>query len=107
VFAEAAAQAELNFTYFNPDTNQFAITNTGDADLDISDYRVSLGLAPCLQFSNGTGQSTNLSENASLDISVDVDLGADGLGLFTENTFGSSCPTVLLDFVQYGETKQP
>lgn len=83
------------------------ITNFGEESKDVGSYWLCLGPGRYLQISNGTDQSTNLSENASLDISFNVDLDADGLGLFSENTFGSSSPSILLDFVQYGEANQP
>ncbi|WP_298897547.1 hypothetical protein [uncultured Psychroserpens sp.] len=96
----------IRITEVNADTDEIIISNFGDASVDIGTYWLCLGPGTYVQISDATNSSTNLSPNQNITLSYDVNPTADGLSIFTTNTFGSSDPNVLLDYVQWGAANQ-
>ena len=111
---KVAAQGELTLTYFNPDTNQFGITNTGDSALDVSEYRVCLGPGQYDDIIDTTIINGDLMLSANETVVLEWDTigvenadGAGGLGLFAPTgPFGSTNPAIYLDYVQWGGASQ-
>ena len=59
-----------------------------------------------VRVSDAASGSTNLAPNQSITLSYDVNEAADGLSIFSTNTFGSSDPNILLDYLQWGAGNQ-
>lgn len=100
------AQAVFKYTNVNPITNQLTITNTGNVAGDIGDYWLCLGPGTYQQIDGITTDPTLLSPGTSLSLGYAMNEANDGLSLFSTNSFGSSDPTILLDFVQWGSGNQ-
>lgn len=96
----------IRITTVNADTDEITLTNLGDAAQNIGNYWLCLGPGTYVQVSNATSASTNLNANQSIILNYDVNPTADGLSLFSVNTFGSSDADVLIDYVQWGSGNQ-
>ena len=83
------------------------LTNLGEGTIDIGDYFLCLGPGTYRQISGQTTEDTNLELNETITVSYDVNPDADGLSIFSTNTFESSDPEILVDFVQWGAGDQP
>ncbi len=90
----------------NTTTDEISLTNLGGTSIDVGDYWLCLGPGTYVQVSNATSGSTNLNPNQSITLSYDVNPTADGLSLFSTNTFGSTNPDILVDYVQWGAANQ-
>jgi len=87
--------------------DQVTLTNLGGTAIDIQNYWLCLGPGAYAQVSNTTTDSTNLGPNDTIVLNFDVNPTADGLSIFTTNSFSSSDANVLLDYVQWGAANQP
>jgi len=87
--------------------DEVILTNLGDATTEVGDYFLCLGPGTYAQVSNLTSESTSLSPNTSISLAYDMNPTADGLSIFTTNTFNSTDPNILLDYVQWGDANQP
>ncbi len=99
--------AIIRFAEVNVITDQVVLTNLGDAAIEVGEYFMCLGPGTYAQVSGLTDENTSLAPNTSITLSYDMDPMADGLSIFTTNTFESTDPTVLLDYVQWGAADQP
>jgi len=99
-------ESVIRITEVNSSTDQIVISNLGNGSADIGSYWLCLGPGTYVQVSDAASGSTNLNPNQSITLSYDVNPASDGLSIFTENTFASSDPTVLLDYVQWGAANQ-
>lgn len=111
---ELNAQAQPILTGLDLDTDQVTVTNIGDLALNIASYRVCLGPGQYGTLNNLTVVSGDydLAPNESVTfqwatISVENSDGAGGLGFFAPSgSFGSSDPSVYLDYIQWGNSNQ-
>ena len=99
--------ALIRIAQVNAVTDEVVLTNLGDETSEIGSYFMCLGPGTYAQVSSLTEESTNLEPNESVTLSYDMNPTADGLSVFTTNTFDSVDPTVLLDYVQWGAGNQP
>ena len=82
------------------------IYNNGDITVDLSTYWLCLGPGRYAQIGNLTPVSGTVELPAGEFLVLPFDMGnADGLGLYSTNTFGSS--DAIVDFVQWGEAGSP
>ncbi len=100
-------QAIIRIAEVDATNDEVILTNLGDGTLDIGEYFLCLGPGTYAQVSGLTGESTNLAPNASVSLSYNVNPTADGLGVFTSNDFSTTDPSILIDYVQWGDTNQP
>ena len=107
------AQANPTITNVDTSTNYVTVTNFGDTQLNISSYWVCLGPGQYRQLRalNIISGDYDLSENESVtfDFPLIADENADGegsLGFFSRNSFGSTDPSVFIDFMQWGGANQ-
>ncbi len=103
---EPTGSAVIRITEVNADTDEVVLTNLGNASADIGEYWLCLGPGTYIKVSDATSGSTNLGANQSVTLSYTMDATADGLSIFSTNTFGSTDPNVLLDYVQWGAGNQ-
>ncbi len=87
-------------------TDQVTLTNLGNGNLDAGSYFLCLGPGTYQQVANLTSESTMIAPNQTLTVTYDVNPTSNGLGVFAVNSFGSSDPDVLLDYVQWGAANQ-
>ncbi len=97
----------IRISEVNAITDQVVLSNFGNVNVDVGSYWLCLGPGTYAQVSNVATGSTDLAPNESITLTYDVNPTADGLSIFTTNTFGSSDPDVLIDFVQWGAGNQP
>ncbi len=103
------AMADPTFTVVNTTTDALTIANLGDTDVDLSTYWVCLGPGTYRQIGTLpiTSGDLDLSPNEAVTFTYDlINESTGGLGLFSTNTFGSSDPTILVDYVQWGAANQ-
>ena len=96
----------LKISEVNTTTDQVSLINLGGTSIDVGDYWLCLGPGTYVQISNAVSGSTTLDPNQSLTIAYNVNPTADGLSVFSTNSFGSSDPDVLIDYVQWGAANQ-
>jgi hypothetical protein len=101
-----AGNAVIRISTVNTATDTITLTNLGNATLDIANYWLCLGPGTYVQVTNAANGSTNLEANQSVTLSYDVNPSSGGLSVFTTNTFGSTDPDVLIDYVQWGSANQ-
>ena len=87
-------------------TDLVTLINLGTTTTDVGGFFLCLGPGTYVNVADIATGSTNLSPNQSIELPYDVNETADGLSIFSTNTFGSSDPTVLLDYVQWGAADQ-
>ncbi|WP_299115545.1 hypothetical protein [uncultured Winogradskyella sp.] len=90
----------------NANTDQVWLANFGNVSVDVGDYFLCLGPGTYVRVSDATNASTNLAPGENVMLSYDVNETVDGLSIFSTNTFGSSDPSILLDYVQWGAGNQ-
>lgn len=83
------------------------LVNFGDEAIEVGNYWLCLGPGTYARVGNIASGETSLEGGENIELSYDVDPVADGLSIFSTNTFGSSDPDVLLDYVQWGAASQP
>ena len=107
------AQADPTLTGVDLATNNVTVTNLGDTDINISSYWVCLGPGQYRQLSAlpiVTGDYM-LTENEAVTFTFSLITGenadgAGGLGLFSTNSFGSTNPSIYVDYMQWGGPNQ-
>ena len=104
---DTVGTAIIRITEVNADQDWLVLANLGDGTLDIGDYFMCLGPGTYAQVSGLTTDDTNIAPNGSITLSYDMNPSADGLSVFSTNTFTSVDPTVLIDYVQWGAGDQP
>ena len=97
----------IRISEVNPSTDEVVLSNFGEDAQDVGNFWLCLGPGAYAQISQLTSESTLLDPDGSIRLSFDLDANADGLSLFTTNTFNSSDPNVLIDFLQWGAGDQP
>ena len=100
-------QAIIRITEVDADSDAVVITNLGDGELEVGSFFMCLGPGTYAPISGLTADNTNIAPNASITLSYDMNPTADGLSIFTTDSFGSTDPEVLLDYVQWGAGNQP
>ncbi len=103
---EVVASKIIRVSMVNPSTNQVTFRNFGNIETNIGDYYLCLGPGTYRQISTATDSSTILAPNAELTVNYNMNAAADGLSIFTTNSFGSSDPEILIDYVQWGAAGQ-
>jgi len=107
--ANITAQADPSLTALDTTMDAVTITNLGDADIDITNYWVCLGPGMYGQLSALPIVSGDFDLSPAEQVTFTFNLineSNGGLGLFSTNSFGSSSPTILLDYVQWGGPNQ-
>jgi len=95
--------AIVRITNVDTEADEITLTNRGGSTIDVANYWVCLGPGTYAQVSTTTDASTSLEPDADIVLSYDVNELSGGLGLFSEGgSFGSSDPTILVDYVQWG-----
>ena len=103
----AGAPDIIRILSVNTTTDQIVLSNFGTTTVDIGTYWLCLGPGTYVQVSAAATGSTNLSPGGDVTVSYNVDPVADGFSLFTTNSFGSTNPDILIDYVQWGAGNQP
>ncbi|WP_111684447.1 hypothetical protein [Winogradskyella tangerina] len=95
----------VRITEVNTTTNEIELSNFGNVSVNVGNYWLCLGPGNYEQISNIASGTTDLAPNQT--VSITYNLGtAEGVGIFATNTFGSTDPEVLLDYMQYGGANQ-
>lgn len=82
------------------------LTNFGNTPVDVGTYWLCLGPGTYVNVGDVATGDTTLGENDTITLPYNVNPTADGLSIFTSTSFGSSDPTVLVDYVQWGAGNQ-
>lgn len=96
----------LRILSVNAENDQVTLTNFGGSPLEIGDYWLCLGPGTYERVGAITTGDTNLEVNESITLAYDVNPAEDGLSIFSVNSFSSSDPTILVDYVQWGAAGQ-
>ncbi|MFP4845323.1 hypothetical protein ACFWU4_05930, partial [Winogradskyella sp. PE311] len=104
---ETSAQG-ATFTEVNPTTDVLTISNTGTGMVDLTNYWLCLGPGTYVRIGTITPENGDymLDSGEAVTLSYDVVESADGLSLFSTNSFGSSDPNILVSYVQWGAANQ-
>ncbi len=102
----AVASKIIRVSMVNPSANQVTFRNFGNVETNIGDYWLCLGPGTYRRISSGTNDSTVLAPNAELTVNYNMNEASGGLSIFTTNSFGSSDPEILIDYVQWGARNQ-
>ena len=103
---EIVASKIIRVSMVNPSANQVTFRNFGNVETNIGDYWLCLGPGTYRRISSGTNDSTVLAPNAELTVNYNMNEASGGLSIFTTNSFGSSDPEILIDYVQWGDGNQ-
>ncbi|TBN14465.1 T9SS type A sorting domain-containing protein [Hyunsoonleella pacifica] len=108
VLFHANAQ-DVRFTNVDPTSDVLTITNPGSMLVDLTGYQLCLGPSTYVSIGSLTpiSGSAMLAAGATVTLSYTMDDAMDGLSLFSNSNFGSSNPTDLIDYVQWGAGSQP
>lgn len=102
-----AASPIIRVSMVNTATNAVSIANLGGGSVDVGNYFLCLGPGTYRQISALTTASTILAATESVTVIYDlINASADGLSVFTTNSFGSTDPEILIDYVQWGAAGQ-
>ncbi len=82
------------------------LTNLGNTGIDVGPYWLCLGPGTYVNVANVATGSTMLGANETITLPYNVNPATGGLGIFSTNTFGSSDPAILVDYVQWGAANQ-
>ena len=96
----------IRISQVNVIADEIVLTNLGSAAVDIADYWLCLGPGTYVKIGDIATGSTSLSLNQTITLSYDVNPVSGGLSVFSTNTFASSDPQILLDYVQWGAANQ-
>ena len=96
----------LRILQVNTTTDQVWLSNFGTEMIDVTAYWLCLGPGTYEKVSDATTESTMLALRENIMLSYDVNETADGLSIFSANTFGSSDPSILINYVQWGDADQ-
>ena len=96
----------LRVAFVRPMANEVVLANLGDTPIDAGTYWLCLGPGTYRQVSNIATGNTMLNGGQMLTVSYDVNTTADGLSVFSTNSFSSTDPTILVDYVQWGAGSQ-
>lgn len=86
--------------------DEVTLINLGGKSVNISGYFLCLGPGTYREVGTITTADTNLANGESITLSYDMNPDADGLSVFTTNSFSSSDPSILIDYVQWGAASQ-
>lgn len=97
----------IRVSQVNTSTNEVTFTNFGNVTTDIGNYFLCLGPGTYRQISSLTTSATMIATGESVTVVYSlIDAASDGLSVFTTNTFGSTDPEILIDYVQWGAANQ-
>ena len=105
-YSTVAGEAILRILQVDASLDQVWLSNLGTATIDAATYWLCLGPGTYEQVSDATTGSTIIAPGENIMLSYDVNETADGLSIFSTNTFGSSDPSILIDYVQWGAADQ-
>ncbi|MEM6726701.1 MAG: T9SS type A sorting domain-containing protein [Bacteroidota bacterium] len=111
------AQSIVRIISIDPFTETLTLKNFGDVEQDISNYQLCLGPGQYGRINNYTVVSGDFALMPNEEITIDVTSGtqnvtaipdaAGGMGLFSQGgAFGSTNPSIYLDYVQWGGPNQ-
>lgn len=101
------ASKVIRVSQVNTSTNEVTFTNFGNVTTDIGNYFLCLGPGTYRQISSLTTSATMIATGESVTVIYSlIDAASDGLSVFTTNTFGSTDPEILIDYVQWGAANQ-
>ena len=100
------AESIIRIAQVNAVEDTIVLTNFGNETAEVGGFFLCLGPGTYANVGNIATGSTSLAPDASITLSYDVSETVDGFSLFSTNTFGSSDPEILLDYVQWGEGNQ-
>ena len=104
---EVEASAVLRILQVNPLTDQVWLTNLGNASIDVADHFLCLGPGTYVRVSDAASGSTVIEPGSNIMLDYDMNPDADGLSVFSVGgNFGSTDPSILLDYVQWGDANQ-
>ncbi|RMB62746.1 hypothetical protein EAX61_03990 [Dokdonia sinensis] len=103
---QSDSEGVLRILNVNANNDTLTLTNLGGSTVEVGNYWLCLGPGTYARIGNITSGDTELSTNETLTLNYDMDPVADGLSVFATNTFGSSDPEILLDYVQWGAANQ-
>ncbi|UZO80494.1 T9SS type A sorting domain-containing protein [Aquimarina sp. ERC-38] len=100
---------DVLFTNVDPVEDVLTISNPTNATVDLSNYQLCLGPGTYLRIGSLTPIEGDVMLAAGEDVvlSYTMEDEADGLSLFSQSSFSSSDPTILIDYVQWGAANQP
>ncbi|MEM6723788.1 MAG: T9SS type A sorting domain-containing protein, partial [Bacteroidota bacterium] len=111
-----AARAIIRLFQVDPDSESVTLKNFGNATQDVSDYQFCLGPGQYNILSDYGNLSSDLLIDPDEELIIDIASGTlgvtalpdanGGLGLFSTNSFQSTDPAILLDYVQWGAANQ-
>ncbi len=104
------APAIIRIIAVDTDNESVTLQNFGESAQNIADYQFCIGFGQYNILSGYTGIDGNLDLAPNETVTFDLTTGQNvivlpdtgALSLFSTNVFGSSDPTILLDFVQWG-----
>ncbi|GGZ72857.1 T9SS type A sorting domain-containing protein [Algibacter mikhailovii] len=99
---------DVIITNVNPEADTVIISNPGMSVIDLSGYQLCLGPGTYVQIGSLTPLSGSLMLNAGANVKLSYTMNdtMDGLSLFRNTNFGSSLPTDLIAYVQWGAGNQ-
>lgn len=106
IIEETEESAVIRISQVDAKSDLVVLSNLGTTTTNVGTYWLCLGPGTYVNVADATTESTNLAPNESVTLSYDVNQTADGLGIFTENSFTSSDPDILIDYVQWGAGNQ-
>ena len=96
----------IRITQVDAEADLVVLSNLGTSNTDIGGYFLCLGPGTYVRVSDVATGSTNLTPNQSIALPYDVNEVADGLSIFSTNTFTSNDPNILVDYLQWGAGNQ-
>lgn len=104
---EVAGEGVLRILTVNTTTDQVTLTNLGGTTIDVANYFLCRGAGnPYVQISTVANGSTEVTPGGTITLPYDMNPTSDGLSIFANSSFGSSDPSILLDYVQWGAANQ-
>lgn len=82
------------------------LANLGNTPIDVATYWLCLGPGTYINVGDVATGDTTLDANETITLPYNVNPMVDGLSIFSTSSFGSSDPTVLVDYVQWGAGNQ-
>ncbi|WP_435578103.1 hypothetical protein [Gilvibacter sp.] len=105
--SDEAPAAIIRIVGVDADEDLVIISNLGGQPQEVGNYWLCLGPGRYGEVSGLTGEATLLGANETITLTFAMNDDADGLSLFSTNTFASTSPDVLLDYVQWGAGNGP
>lgn len=105
--SDPAPGSIIRIVNVDADEDLVVISNLGGQDQEVGNYWLCLGPGRYGRVGDLTSDDTLLAPDGTVTMTFSMNDDADGLSLFSTNTFGSTDPDVLLDYVQWGNGNGP